>query len=329
MNPTAAPEILQPSSEGTRRKPAPRGWWRVLRRVIISLLLIAAVLLFGALPYWLARVATSASTRPMDRALTQTPASFGAAYRDVQFETADGVKISGWYLPSNGKGVTIVYSHGLFRSRRELLERAMDLCKRGYGALLYDARNHGESGPARVSLGYFERQDAEAAVRYLREVENSKDRVALFGISLGAVTALRAAVETPEVGAVISDSSFLSLEDTTDHHVRLFLRLPPFPIADETRFFIERRAGFDGDRLSALEAVKNLGDRPVLFIAGANDRRMPPGIAQKLFEASASQKSGLLVVEGEATKVHGHAYQADPKLYVVRIDQFLTSALSD
>lgn len=329
MNSTAAPEKTEPSPERARRKPATRRWWRILKRVIISLLIVAAVLLFGAFPYWLARIVTNASTRPMDRALTETPASFGAAYRDVQFETADGVKISGWYLPSNGKGVTIIYSHGLFRSRRELLERAMDLWKLGYGALLYDARNHGESGPARVSLGYFERQDAEAAVRHLREAEKSRDRVALFGISLGAVTALRAAVETPEVEAVICDSSFLSLEDTTDHHVRLFLRLPPFPIANETRFFIERRAGFDGDRLNALEAVRNLGDRPVLFIAGANDRRMPPAIAQKLFEASASQKSGLLVVEGEATKIHGHAYQADPKLYVARIDQFLTSALSD
>jgi fermentation-respiration switch protein FrsA (DUF1100 family) len=297
--------------------------------LIFSILIIAALLLFGAFPFWLSAIVTGASTRSMDRALTETPATFGAKYKDVEFQTADGVKISGWYLPSAGKGVTIVYSHGLFRSRRELLERAMDLCKRGYGALLYDARNHGESGPSRVSLGYFERYDAEAAVRYLREVENSKDRVVLFGISLGAVTALRAAAETPEVAAVISDSSFLSLKDTTDHHVRLFLRLPPFPIANETRFFIERRAGFDGDELDALEAVKNLRDRPALFITGAEDRRMPPDIARRLFEASSSQKSGLLVVDGEATKVHGHAYQADPRLYVDRIDQFVAAALND
>ena len=319
--------MTEPSPGGVRAKPAPRRWRRIIKRVMISLLIIVAVLLFGVFPFWLSGIVTGASTRRPDRALTETPASFGVQYKDVEFQTSDGIRISGWYLPSSGKGVTIVYSHGLFRSRRELLARAMDLSKRGYGALLYDARNHGDSGPSRVSLGYFERFDAEAAVRYLREVEKSKDRVALFGISLGAVTALRAAAETPEVAAVISDSSFLSLEDTTNHHVRLFLRLPPFPIANETRFFIERRAGFDGDELDASVAVKRLGDRPALFIAGAEDKRMPPDIARKLFEASASPKSGLLVVEGEATKIHGHAYQANPQLYVDHIDRFLADAL--
>ncbi|HKG23317.1 MAG TPA: hypothetical protein VKC34_15570, partial [Blastocatellia bacterium] len=171
MNPTAAAETIEPSTKGGGPKPAPRRWWRILKRLILSVLIIAAFLLFGVFPFWLSGIVTGASTRSMDRALTETPATFGARYKDVEFQTADGVKISGWYLPSNGKGVTIVYSHGLFRSRRELLERAIGLWKRGYGALLYDARNHGESGPARVSLGFFERYDAEAAVKYLREVE--------------------------------------------------------------------------------------------------------------------------------------------------------------
>lgn len=329
MNPTAAPETIEPQPEEARAKPAPRRRRRIIKRVMISLLVIVAVLLFGVFPFWLSGRVTGAKTRQSDRALTETPATFGAQYRDVEFQTSDGLTISGWHMPSNGKGVTIIYSHGLFRSRRELLARAVDLWKRGYGAILYDARNHGESSPSRVSLGYFERLDAEAAVRYLREVEDSKDRVVLFGISLGGVTALRAAAATPEVSAVISDSSFLSLEDTTNHHVRLFLGLPPFPIAYETKFFIERRAGFDGDELDAERAVRGLGDRPALFIAGAEDKRMPPDIARRLFEASSSDKSGLLVVEGEATKIHGHAYQANPQLYVDHIDRFLATALGD
>ena len=168
----------------------------------------------------------------------ETPADFQAEYKDVEFQTSDGVKISAWLMPSRANRATIIYSHGLFRSRREFLERAVELWRLGYGALLYDSRNHGESGPARVTLGYIERLDAEAAVRYLREEVRTQDRIALFGISMGAATALLAAAETPEVAAVISDSSFLSFRDTTDHHVRLFLRLPAFPL-------IERDAIYD------------------------------------------------------------------------------------
>jgi fermentation-respiration switch protein FrsA (DUF1100 family) len=239
------------------------------------------------------------------------------------------VKISGWLLPSRGRAATIIYSHGLFRSRRELLERAVELWRLGYGALLYDSRNHGESGQARVTLGYAERLDAEAAVRFLREGARAPDRVVLFGISMGAATALLAAAETPEVAAVISDSSYLNFKDTTDHHVRLFLHLPAFPLSNELRLLIERRAGFDGARLDALDAVRRIGDRPAMFIAAAHDMRMPPDIARKLYEASTSARRDLLVVDGPGSEVHGHAYQADRKLYVARVAEFLQSALSD
>jgi dipeptidyl aminopeptidase/acylaminoacyl peptidase len=254
----------------------------------------------------------------------------GAEFKDVEFTTTDGVRIRAWLLPSRGKRSIIVYSHGLFRSRRELLQRAVELWKLGYGALLYDSRNHGDSGEAMVSLGYHERLDAEAAVRFLRQEEKSTERpdhIVLFGISMGAVTALMAAAETPDVAAVIADSAYLSFEDTTSHHVRVFLKLPAFPLANEVRYFIERRAQFDGAQLNALDAVARLGNRPVCFISGADDKRMPPEITRALHAASRSDRRDLLIVEGEETRIHGHAYQANGKLYIERIGQFLDAAL--
>jgi pimeloyl-ACP methyl ester carboxylesterase len=305
----------------------PRRWRRILKRLTITLLVLAVVLIFGVFPYLIAMLVTNAGTRPMDQQLTETPATFGAEFKDVEFQTSDGVTISAWLLPGRDKKITIIYSHGLFRSRRELLKRAVDLWKLGYGALLYDSRNHGKSGRARVSMGYFERLDAEAGVKFLREEVRTTDRLALFGISMGAAAALLAAAETPEVAAVISDSSFLSFRDTTDHHVKLLFRVSSFPLAGELRFFIEQRAGFDADKLDALNAVKQIGDRPALFIAGAQDRRMPPEIASRLFEASSSPKSDTLIIEGDETRVHGHAYQAASKVYVEKIAQFLDTAL--
>lgn len=320
---------MKPSvaSESSGRKPG--RWKRVLKRVILSLLIIFVVLIYGVLPVWFSSVVTNAKTRPLDRQLTETPADYNAEFRDVEFQTSDGVKISGWLLPSRGKRATIIYSHGLFRSRRELLERAIDLWRLGYGALLYDARNHGDSGPARVSFGYNERLDAEAAFRFLREDLRTEDRIALFGISMGAATALLATAETPGVAAVISDSSFLSFKDTLDHHVRLFLRLPAFPLSNELKSLIEWRAGFDGSMLDALDAVRRIGDRPALFIAAAHDKRMPSDLAEKLYAASTSPKRDLLIVDGPGSEIHGHAYQADRKLYINKLAQFLESALEN
>ncbi|HKA19354.1 MAG TPA: alpha/beta hydrolase [Blastocatellia bacterium] len=306
-------------------KPKRGRWRRIFKRLLITLIILALVMLFGVIPWGLAALVTGAGTRPMDRNLTQTPADFGAQFKDVEFLTSDNVKISGWLVRSGDKHATIVYSHGLFRSRRELLERAMELNKLGYGALLYDSRNHGDSGSAKVSLGYNERLDVEGAVRFLRQELGQSERIVSFGISMGATAALLCAAETPDVAAVVSDSSFLSFDHTVDHHLRLFLKLPPFPIGNELKYFIQNRASFEGSKLDALDAVRRIGDRPIMFIAAAHDKRMPPDIAQQLYQACTSPKRQLLVVEGPQDNIHGHAYQSNPQLYIESVAQFLQS----
>lgn len=318
--------LRDPASKSRPAKPR-RRWLVWLRRLVILVVVLFLALIYVVFPLWASSLVTRATTRPIDRRLTSTPKDYQATYKDVAFTAADGVRLSGWLLPSRDRQATIIFSHGLFRSRRELLERAIDLWRLGYGVLLYDARNHGDSGEARVTLGYNERLDAEAAVRYLRDEVHTTDKIVLFGISMGAATALLAAAETPEVAAVIADSSYLSFKDTSDHHIRLFMHVPAFPLANEIRGLMQWRGGFDGDKLDALDAVRRLGDRPAMFIAAANDRRMPPDIAQKLFEASASGKRKLLVIDGPGSEVHGHAYQADPQRYVGEIAAFLKDAL--
>src|SRR5689334_5320108 len=105
-------------SELPKRKP--RRWLRILKPVVLALIVVAVVLVYGVFPCAFSLLVTSAKTRPMDRSLTETPSDLGAQFKDIEFQTADGVKISGWLLPSGNKHATIVYSHGLFRSRREL-----------------------------------------------------------------------------------------------------------------------------------------------------------------------------------------------------------------
>src|ERR1041385_4319328 len=101
--------MTQALAPETRR---PRRWWRILKRLLIVVIVLLLVLIYGVLPYGFARLVTSAGTRPLDKALTNTPATYGATFQDVEFQTADGVKISGWLLPSRDKRTTIIFSHG-------------------------------------------------------------------------------------------------------------------------------------------------------------------------------------------------------------------------
>jgi len=115
---------MNQSAEPTAEKPKRPRWRRILKRVVITLIILVVILLFGVIPWGLAALVTSAGTRPMDRGLTETPATFGFQFKDIEFQTSDRVRISGWLVPARGKHTTIIYSHGLFRSRRELLEGA-------------------------------------------------------------------------------------------------------------------------------------------------------------------------------------------------------------
>jgi hypothetical protein len=71
------------------------GWWRLLA-VPAALVLLEFVLL----PLTAAVNATSRPPGPLGGA---TPASYGFAYQDVAFSTADGVRLSGWYIPARGR----------------------------------------------------------------------------------------------------------------------------------------------------------------------------------------------------------------------------------
>src|SRR5438045_5058293 len=56
-----------------------------------------------------------------------------------------------------GEGPTIVLAHGLTATRRYVVHGSNALPRRGYRLVSYDARGHGESGPAPAgSYGYSE-----------------------------------------------------------------------------------------------------------------------------------------------------------------------------
>ncbi|MCA1615485.1 MAG: MFS transporter [Acidobacteria bacterium] len=310
---------------GGRDSPAarPRGRGsRAARKAATAALGVVLLFVFG-LPWLLSFAITKAGTRPDEKVRTDTPAAHGASFEDAAFASSDGVRLSGWYLPSRGRGLTLVITHGLFRSRYEQLERGLALWREGYGVLLYDLRRHGRSGGEFSSVGYYERRDVEAAFRYARARE-PENRVALVGLSMGAAATLLAAAEIADdkLLAVVAESSFLSFADTARHHVSL-TPLPTFPFAPLLIKFTAWRLNFDPGDFDVRRAVSRL-DRPVLFVGAGADRRMPTAtVLDPLFAAAPHPLKRKLVVAGAT---HGHAYDASPGEYVRAVTEFLREA---
>lgn len=297
---------------------------RVLRhwkKIVLGLVIVAVLVVTVGLPYAMARLVTRAGTRPMDLALTSTPADYGLEYEEVKFTSTDGVSLSGWYLGGAGSDVAIACGHGLFRSRREVLDRAAFFRKLGYDTLVFDFRRHGDSEGETVTLGFHEQKDFLGAVDFLQEQKHGR-KIVLYGVSMGAVAALLAAVQSTEIAAVIADSPFSSIEFTVVHHLKLLFGLPRFPIGVALLFFLESEGDFDREVFDLERAVTALGDRPVLIVAGEEDERMPAPRQRQLYEASINEHSRF---RSFPLAGHGAAYRVDPEGYETMLKEFLAA----
>lgn len=304
------------------KRSAGRRWGRRILVAALCLVLFVGV----ALPFMLSFLITKAGTRPGERERVDTPAQQGATYEDVTFTSVDGNQLSGWYLPPTQKAVTIIMTHGFFRSRYEMLERGVALWREGYGVLLYDLRRHGQSRAEFSSIGYYERHDVSAAIKFIR-ARAPENRIVLMGISMGAAATLLAAAEENGLLAVVSESSFLSFSDTVRHHVRL-VGLPTFPFASLLTRFTAWRLNFNAADFDLLRAVGKI-KCPILFIGGTADRRMPnESVLEPLFAAASNPLKRKFIVEGAQ---HGHAFDKDDEArtaYIRVVTDFLRTVES-
>ena len=122
------------------------GWWRLL--AIPAAWLFFEFMLF---PLTMAVFATNEPPGPLGAA---TPARYGLAYHDVAVRTADGVRLSAWYIPSRN-GAAVVLLPGSGSTRSAVLAQAAVLARHGYGTLLMDGRGHGLSSGHAMDFGWW------------------------------------------------------------------------------------------------------------------------------------------------------------------------------
>ena len=161
----------------------------------------------------------------------------------------------------------------------------------GYSTLLFDFYGQGDSDGDGGTLGFYEKQDALAAVAYLktrRDVDESN--LGVLGISLGAAVAIMAAAETPDIKAVVADSPFASADRAVAEGFTRVTGLPHFPFAPITLQFIEWRLGVSTQEIAPVDRVAAISPRPLLLIHGAADTEVSPANSEALLEAAGEPK---------------------------------------
>lgn len=170
---------------------------------------------FLAFCYFLSRTVIHLDRQPVPK----TPADYGLNYQKADFKTADGVNIKGWLIPSkNNKLIVMTHVGGLtkygstvsyksfsklFNQEIEFLKLAHHLNNEGYGVLLFDFRNHGESDPSpnggKSGVGLEEYQDVVAALNYLENNKETKNLdLGFVSLCMGANSTIIAMSKQPQ-----------------------------------------------------------------------------------------------------------------------------------
>jgi dipeptidyl aminopeptidase/acylaminoacyl peptidase len=244
-----------------------------------------------------------------------TPEDIGLAYEDVRFTTDDGVTLAGWLIPA-GRDTrsAVVVMHGFSGHRLPELAAFVPWLQERYHVLQFDFRGHGDSGPAAVTLGSHERRDVAAAVRFLES--RGLGPIGLFGISMGAATAIVSAPDLP-VAAVVADAPYAELHHPVGNRMgelgypwsTLGARLIVTAVSLRTR-----------TRLAdPIRKVARIAPRGLLVIVPQEDRLIDARQGERLFEAAREPKE-LYVVPGAG---HAEAYAVAPDAYRSRVLNFL------
>ena len=328
--------VEQRTDSSTRRATAhPCGGTRPMRRslshslvaglrlgaaAVGSLIVTFLVCLFVVLPPRMA----SQALHPLRLTGTATPARYGLAYEDVNFE-GQGLSLSGWYVPGRGNAA-IVLVHGFAADRRELLEFAPWLHAAGYDLLLYDQRGAGRSAGDGVTFGYFEAGDLEAAVRFAQGRSGAK-RIGALGRSQGAAVALLAAGNGTPLDGVVADSGFADLERVAAESAaglfgpdwgRFSAVLSPLIL-----WHAERQSGLRAAAVRPVEAIARISPRPVLLIHGMKDQLFSYEHSEALYAAAGEPKELWLVADAFHAGVSGK----EPTEYQRRVLAFFDAAL--
>ncbi|MCY3712719.1 MAG: alpha/beta hydrolase [Gemmatimonadetes bacterium] len=288
--------------------------------VVVILLIV-----FIALPYLISTLYTGSVGSP--RTARNTPADHGLDYEEVTLTTSDGLNLAAWYIPNDAGRGTVIYCHGHTNHRGQMLDQAAFLHENGFRGMLFDFRRHGDSEGDLTTFGYYEWRDVQAAVRYAVDERGEGGPVILWGISMGAATALLAAAEISGVDAVIAESSFYAASETLRSDLNRMFGLPTVPFGFLTGTITELRVGIKIDDLDIGRAVSGLEDTSVLLVGGSADRRMPLANNERLYAQIPGAHKEIYVAEGAT---HGDIWEMDREAYAEKVLAFLEkSGLTD
>ncbi len=289
---------------------------------------VLAVVEYGA---WALVVPPRASREPRETtdALIETYAddTRGDRGNPISVVAADGVKLAGSWYPTTGlepTGRTVILLHGFAESPGNLQgQRVASLNAHGWNAAVLDLRGYGRSEGPFASFGGRESGDVRAWLGALadRLGPSLVLEPVLWGRSMGAAIALRAAAEGSAVKALVLESLMVDLDEAVAVWLRK-RRLPfPRPLARLITRRAGRLAGVSLTRPRALELAPRVSC-PVLIIHGGDDTLVTEPEVRRLAAAFPNEPRFIEVPgagHGDVVAVGGGSLLEEVGAFIARL----------
>ena len=253
-----------------------------------------------------------------------SPKDYGLQYEEVEFQSTDnsGLTLRGWWIPNDSKN-TIIYLHGIDSNRaghkaEQTVPPGLEVLKNmhsmGYSIFTFDLRGHGVSDKAKVGLGVKEISDIKGAINYLEKSKNV-EKVALYGISYGAVLAILAGDVDENVKGIFIDSPYNMITDLITGEIPRRTPIPGFVAGLLSQGIVWSSIWLEGinlDEIRPYETIENL-KYPVLMVHCIDDIRIPIYHSDQINE---NAPLDTLYHKFENCDGHGKAYESNKAYYL-------------
>ena len=272
-------------------------------------ILILVVLLVGAIYVAVCYVFARMTLNPSRQPVAVSPADYGLEYEDVEFESLEGLRLKGWFVPGDPRKVLLL-THPMYCNRHgflvrnksplvtmkadiELLLSVQALNEAGYSVLTFDFRNHGASEDGMTGVGLNECQDVLGALDYLQgrpDLEGAE--FGLVAFCMGANSTIIAMSRDPE--AFARARCLVAIQPiSTSVFLRSYLRstytplgLAVLPLMAGLRRWL---GGHRLEEMSPREYVKDI-KVPTLYVQGRTDPWTELSDIEGMYEATQAPK---------------------------------------
>jgi uncharacterized protein len=299
--------------------------------VTIILIILALIIIYLAICYYMAGTIIHLNRQPVPR----TPKDYGLNYEKIDLKPGDGVDIKGWLIPGTQNkiivmthvggltkyGSTVAYKNPtkLYNKEIEFVKTAAHLHRAGYWVLMFDFRNHGESGPdpnrGIAGVGLKEYQDVVAALNYINTRENLKTMpVGLVSFCMGANSTIIAMSKAPE--AFKNVKCLLAIQPISmEVFVRTYagkLLSPPLAawLLPMIKRFIIRRGGQPIESMSPAKYVKDI-KVPTKYVQARHDPWTQLSDIQGFFDNTPDNPKEFMWIEDTTHRFESYSYFQD------------------